>query len=349
MRDSVVKLLACPRCGSRLERVTAPESAESQTAKDELVCRTCQRRYPVVDGVPDFLENTVRDGHVAKSFGFEWTLHHKGAFERQTVFGRTLEEDLTYFYDALGLPEGSVSGIVLDAGCGSGVLTIELARRNPDATVIAMDINEALREVHERGKEMPNLHVIRASVFEPPFRDGSIDYLWSNGVIHHTGDTKRAFGALTSKVKPGGKAYIWVYERKVSPMVALRLMLLPLGVTRWNRWLLYRFCQIVSAPTWLAVKVLKLLRALPFVRSNTHLRILTLDRTYDQLVLTWFDVLSPKYRDTLSNRTFESWFIKRGFKDMRHYHWPVGICAIRAEVDCMESGTPAPELSGAVA
>src|SRR6185295_1144432 len=97
---------------------------------------------------------------------------------------------------------------------------------NPQATIIGMDINPALIEVYRKSRSLPNFLAVRGSVFEPPLRKNSIDFVWSNGVIHHTGNTRRAFDALTEKVKIGGHAYIWVYEKKLSPMVALRLLLM---------------------------------------------------------------------------------------------------------------------------
>ena len=122
---------------------------------------------------------------------------------------------------------------------------------------------------------------------------------------------------------------MWVYQKKLSPLVALRMVLIPLGLKYWNHQLLYRFCQLISLPTWLAVKVLTLFGKAGFIKKYTHVKILTRNRGYKELVLTWFDVLSPKYRDTYSKSEFESWFIQNNFQDILHYWWPVGISGRR--------------------
>ena len=45
------------------------------------------------------------------------------------------------------------------------------------------DINPAIMEVYKRSVGLPNLHVISASIFAIPFRDGAFGFVWSNGVV----------------------------------------------------------------------------------------------------------------------------------------------------------------------
>jgi len=285
------------------------------------------------------------DRHVAQSFGFEWKMHHVGGFEKGTVFGRGIDEHVTYFFEGLGISDQDIRGKrILDAGCGSGVLTAEIARRYPAAEVVGMDVNPAIADVYKMGGQLPNFHVVQGSVLEPPFAPDSFDYVWSNGVIHHTGNTRQAFDALTSLAKPGGRAYIWVYEKKASPMVALRQILRPLGLVHWNHRFLYHLCQVVSFLTWMALWVLSPLRKLRFVQEHTHLKILLLRRGYRELVLTWFDVLSPKYRDTYTQQEFESWFEERGFQNLSRYWWPVGVSGTKT-ASSQQTSSPRRDVS----
>jgi len=331
MKRSLIELLACPSCLFRIYLKTLDKEEDGEITEGTLACTECGTEFPIQFGIPIFLTPDEKESHIAKSFGFEWQMHHRGAFDKDTVFGRTLDEDMEYFFEAMAIkPEQLRNKWILDAGCGSGVLTVEIAKRFPDCTVVGLDINPAILKVYEHSIGLPNLHVVRASVFNTPFFEKTFDLVWSNGVIHHTGNTKGAFQSLIKNVKINGKAYIWVYQKKISPMVVLRNLLMPLGLKYWNHRFLYRFCQILSVPTWLAVKAFAVFGKLSYVAKHTHLKILTRNRGYKELVLTWFDVLSPKFRDTYSKSEVESWFVQNKFKELTHYWWPVGISGRRA-------------------
>jgi SAM-dependent methyltransferase/uncharacterized protein YbaR (Trm112 family) len=340
MKPSIIPILSCPSCKSPL-KLTPDSGSESEITEGQLSCTGCGTTFPICGGVPSLLPASQRGSHVAKSFGFEWQTHHQGGFEKTTVFGRKLDEQVKYFFEGLAISEKDIAGKrILDAGCGSGVLTTEIARRYPTAEVVGMDINPAIAEVYRNGARLPNLHVVQASILEPPFAPGSFDLLWSNGVIHHTGNTRRAFDGLTTLVKSGGRAYFWVYEKKLSPMVGVRQILRPAGLVHWNHGFLYRVCQVLAFFTWLAVLLLRPLGKLKFVQRHTHLKILTLRRGFRELELTWFDVLSPMYRDTYTQREFESWFEQHGFRNLTRYWWPVGVSGTKTGPDGQSPSSP---------
>jgi len=338
VKPSVVRLLACPACRAPLALVDdGLPSTDAEVEHGELRCDSCGRTYPIRGGIPSFVHDADRSSHVAKSFGFEWQTFHDGGFESETVFGRTINEDMEQFDVVFALPQvvggepDALAGLlVIDAGCGSGMLTAEIARRHPEATVIGLDINPAVAEVYKVSLELPNLHVLHASVFDLPFADGTVDRLWCNGVIHHTGDTRGAFVELARVVGRGGLLFVWVYQRKLSPLVLVRDLLRPFGIHRWPHSVLYFVCRALALPTFAAVQALRQVGKIPRVARSTHGRILTRDRHLDELALTWFDVLSPRYRDSYSKAEVETWFVRAGYTDLRHYWWPVGVTGRRA-------------------
>ncbi len=65
------------------------------------------------------------------------------------------------------------NAVLLDAGCGEGYYTENVAMRRPDLTVIGIDISkDALAYA---GKRLPTAHLAVASVYSLPLRDVSVD------------------------------------------------------------------------------------------------------------------------------------------------------------------------------
>ncbi|MDP6669753.1 MAG: Trm112 family protein, partial [Candidatus Krumholzibacteria bacterium] len=52
MDPELLKILACPHCRASLR----------EEGKDELVCEGCRRRYPVIDGIPELLPESAKEG-----------------------------------------------------------------------------------------------------------------------------------------------------------------------------------------------------------------------------------------------------------------------------------------------
>ena len=88
------------------------------------------------------------------------------------------------------IPEG---GTCLDVGCGSGALTIEIAKRNPSAAVTGCDrwgkeyasFSQKLCEQNARAEKVQNAVFVPGDAAALPFADGTFDALTSNYVYHN--------------------------------------------------------------------------------------------------------------------------------------------------------------------
>ena len=75
------------------------------------------------------------------------------------------------------------SGDLLDLGCGAGPIALTMARRSPDATVWAVDVNARARELCSRNAErnaLSNIRVVSPDEVPPDVRFATI---WSNPPI----------------------------------------------------------------------------------------------------------------------------------------------------------------------
>ena len=187
-------IMECPRC-------RAPIAGGD--AEGWLSCRA-GHRYEVRDGVPRLVEpawGTDDAGLVSATsaaFGHQWVTLGDGA----AVAAADLQ---------LHLPAGwglSVfQGQVLDAGCGMGRYTAQVAALG--AVAAGLDLSEAVDKAAECWPEAP---FFQADIVAPPFRHGSFDVVYSFGVLHHLPDPLRGFRSCFNLVKPGGLLLVWVYS-----------------------------------------------------------------------------------------------------------------------------------------
>ena len=251
LRSDLITLLRCPACSGGF----SPPAGDPS----RLSCASCGRVVPVIDGIPRF--GTVADDPLARStqdsFGYEWTAfgdwRPSGAANFEQYFG-----DLD--------PESLRGWTVLDAGCGMG----RHARQVGDHAhfVVAMDFSRAIDQAARNVAELKNIACVQADVFTPPFADGSFDFVYSLGVLHHVDETALAVRRLTAKLKPGGRFRLYLYwkRRGVSGFMLRAVSLLrrvttrlPFGVLRALCWMLSVIIfGLVVIPyrllTWLGVR-----------------------------------------------------------------------------------------------
>jgi trans-aconitate 2-methyltransferase len=96
---------------------------------------------------------------------------------------------------------------VLDAGCGSGSVTLDLLEPLPRGRIYAVDsspemISKITKAIEERG--ITNVIPIQASLtdFELPEQ---VDVVFSNAVLHWIPDDDALFSCLLRATKPGGR------------------------------------------------------------------------------------------------------------------------------------------------
>jgi 2-polyprenyl-3-methyl-5-hydroxy-6-metoxy-1,4-benzoquinol methylase len=177
---------------------------------------------------------------------------------------------------------------VLDAGCGNGRWTIGLLRLGCHVTAVDASPH-ALERLHESIAELctpaeqERLSAREANLLELPaeLASESFDLVFSFGVLHHTGDTRRALKNVAALVGPAGMLFLYLYgSRSLSPVGRALLEL--------------RRLALAPLPFALKRKVL----AAVYRRSDTH---------------QVFDCLSP----TINTRhTFEQvrpWLEAEGF------------------------------------
>jgi len=123
---------------------------------------------------------------------------------------------------------------VLDAGCGAGDLTLELAARG--ARLTALDLSEELLAVAAArlAHYAPDAHVDfrRAPLEDTGLADGAYDVIAGKWILHHT-DVARSAAEVARLLAPGGRAVFFEnHDRNPLLRLARRHLLDVPGVVR---------------------------------------------------------------------------------------------------------------------
>jgi SAM-dependent methyltransferase len=104
---------------------------------------------------------------------------------------------------SVGVPRGAQ---VLDAGCGPGLISRELAQlAGPEGKVLGIDASaERIQAAQATKPALPNLEFRRADLLHSELPDASFDVVWSQFVFQYLPDKARALAELIRILRPGG-------------------------------------------------------------------------------------------------------------------------------------------------
>jgi SAM-dependent methyltransferase/uncharacterized protein YbaR (Trm112 family) len=218
-------------------------SRENGEIREGLLECTCGQWFPIIRSVPRMLLDEYRGDYrrflnehglkrlknpllpkvhrsprtqVQKSFSSKWT--------SQPLWG-THGETKTFMKEWMLEKYGwgdlkSLGGFlkrrrsILDAGTGLGREAVQFAELCPAGDVFGIDLSEAVDAAYAHTRRYPNIHIVQADIARLPFRKNVFDFIFSEGVLHHTPDTQSAFKALLRHLAPGGEMAFYVYRKK---------------------------------------------------------------------------------------------------------------------------------------
>jgi len=336
MKKSLVHGLRCPACQGQLQ-LHCYKSITAEEVIDGVLTCGCGAAFVVRAGVPcmvpptqlpaafmasyrdrlevdapSILELAVTPAGADFSFSWQWNEH---VYDDLTWELR-LEQRIKLFYRYIGITREQARNLtLLDAGCGNGTLSAELALQGLDVTAIDFSTG-ALRAYQYQmldsrisEEAAARLNYVQGDLQAPPFPDGKFDLIYADGVLHHTPDTRNTFMALAPKVKIGGRLFVWLYRSDTTGTQSVKRAAVK-SVRASTRWMSYSnrlaLCYVG------AFGILSTLRALRLCgyrgRPVIPLR---------QKAINLFDTITPTYNHEHTPAETRVWFEEAGFDDVQ--------------------------------
>jgi SAM-dependent methyltransferase len=242
---------------------------------------------PVIADLPQVRETK-------ESFDFQWAEIPLGRYMLENEEFR--KEATGYVCEFTGLPAEWFKGkSVIDAGCGLGRYSWALCKLG--AQVLSLDQSDhGLARTADACKGFPGHRTLKVDLLEELPLTEPVDLVWSFGVLHHTGDTYRAFEHVAKWVKPGGKIYLMLYGKPREGLAADYA-----EINEYDEW--RRRTRNMGLRDKLA--------AVTSHMKNGRFRVLG-----EEHIHGYFDAISPPINDLYVFEEVEAWLLEAGFGDI---------------------------------
>ena len=104
---------------------------------------------------------------------------------------------------------------VLEVGCGTGQLSIYFALETNNK-IISLDptlTSLNLAKDFAKKNHISNISFLNVDIFDDVLSDECFDFIWCNGVLHHTKDPYLAFKTFIKSLKKNGYVLIGLYNK----------------------------------------------------------------------------------------------------------------------------------------
>jgi ubiquinone/menaquinone biosynthesis C-methylase UbiE len=171
-------------------------------------------KYEIKNDIPNFVTNLNNEGQKQVKDGFSYKWEKALPVIEDSFYNENLKD---IYSEMMGLSDVDLSifknKIILDIGVGSGSSARMWGSISKEFHGI--DISTGVYKAKNTLKDsISNLVLAQADLNKLPYPDNSFDVIVSNGVLHHTPNTKDALKNIIKKLKSGGSCLFYIYKKK---------------------------------------------------------------------------------------------------------------------------------------
>jgi SAM-dependent methyltransferase len=205
-----------PASGRPLTFLVTARHPTGRPLTGALVVEGTRTGYPIVDGIPRVtpelaarheawltaLGLCVPEGAAGQpiatveSFGFEWTWNPNPRSAEDLPWRTAESHGLT--------PRSYRDHTVLDAGCGAGDESRFILTHGGAARLVSVELSDAIAVASAKLSADPRWLGVQGDIAHLPFADGAFSFVYSEGAIHHTTDSRGSVRELLRVLAPEG-------------------------------------------------------------------------------------------------------------------------------------------------
>jgi len=212
-----IKFIKVPQSGQELD---------ISLSEKKLVSKKNNFEYLIKNNIPIFFTDISKSDQKIVTW---WTDLYKQLYQKfdESLDETKLEESLKLFYDLMKKQNHLIyrnllnkfdikEKIVLEIGSGSGAHSALL--KSKGARMLSCDISlDRCKSTNQKLELIKNDNeslVINCSAEKLPIKDNSVDFVYSNGVLHHAENTNNCINEVFRVLKKNGVAVIMLYCRQ---------------------------------------------------------------------------------------------------------------------------------------
>jgi len=193
------------------------------------------------------LTSPVGEKSVIRSFSTEWLEYDWNPEKYWKIGSDHMYRSMRFMLDLENIPLKNKQ--VLEVGIGIGGIANSISS-NDGCELVGLDLSYAVDAAYKNFRKNLFFHIVQASAFRLPFREDTFDYVYSQGVLHHSSNPRECFINVSKLPKKKGYLYVWLYSDISEKRSFIRRSIMMLEKTlRPIIWPLPKFIQeILLAP-----------------------------------------------------------------------------------------------------